>query len=111
MVVLILGLFVVRPLLSPKPREADPGLLPMSLEGSDQDAAISPLAIAGEVPGETLRIEGSVEEASATGLDEDTPEMLPEDPIETLKTIASTQSSEAAELLASWLEQDTRQAS
>ncbi len=101
-IILVLGLFVVRPLLAPRMDETttEPGLLPMSLDGTDA-AAISggqPAAISGQVPGETLRIEDGTQGAE-------------NDPVEALRSIASEQSAEAAELLASWLENDVQRAS
>ncbi len=102
-VVLILGLFVVRPLLTAREIEPEPGLLPMSLadniglNGPEEQAAIT-----GETPGSTLRIEDGTDSAAQTQQN---------DPIEKLKTIANEQTSEAADLLASWLDQDTRKAS
>lgn len=115
-VVLVLGLFVVRPLLSPRAaEEPEPGLLPMSLdEVKALEEAQAPAAITGETPGDVLRIEdGGAVDASAGeggaaggGVAADA-----NDPIAQLKSIASEQTGEAADLLASWLEQDARKAS
>ena len=102
LIILVLGLFVVKPLLSPRSGDnsAEPGLLPMSLTGVDGTAVTGggTAAIAGQVPGETLRIEDQ------TPGNEN-------DPIEALRSIAADQSDEAADLLASWLENDAQRAS
>ncbi len=99
-VVLVLGLFVVRPLLTPQKNfEQAPGLLPMSLEGSGGlPAPDGQAAIEGATLGDRPRLEDRSAPAA-------------KDPIDMLKSIASEQSTEAAELLASWLEQDAKQAS
>jgi len=96
-VVLVLALFVVRPLLTQRPQDSPQGLLPMSLEG--------PMSLDGP--------------ASKTGLPAPQngnllPEMIdanaPTDPVEMLKSLAAEQTGDAADLLASWLDQDTQAA-
>lgn len=99
-VVLILGLFVVKPLLTQGAAEPVQGLLPMSLNNGALDEADAQLSIAGQSPGDRLLIEGAtgspVNNAPAN------------DPIDQLKSITSEQTNEAADLLASWLDQDTQ---
>lgn len=115
LVVLLLGVFVVRPLLTQKPEDNNPDLLPMSLDGSQSglpDAAEGQLAIAGQTPGETLRIEQGegAEGAAGQAPGNDGNAANPSDPIEQLKAITSNQATDAADLLASWLDQDARKA-
>lgn len=99
LVILVLGLFVVKPLLTQRQDDETPGLAPMSLDGPRQNTASSlePLAITGQVPGEQLRI-GSSESANSS------------DPIEQLKAATTEQSVDAADLLASWLDGAPRRA-
>lgn len=102
-VILVLGMFVVRPLLTQRGPEATPELLPMSLDGVGQlpDGTTAQsedvLAIEGQTPGEQLRIGNGT-----------APEV---DPIGQLKSIANEQSNDAADLLASWLDEEPRKAS
>lgn len=111
-VILVLGLFVVRPLLTQRPEESAPGLMPMALEGTGGPAMELPTlggpggddmldALAGPaLPslGEPMRI--------GTDLG-----MGASDPIEELKAITTEQSADAADVLTSWLDNDQRRAS
>jgi len=102
-VILILGLFVVKPLLTQEGFETQSGLLPMSLDNGP--GILGPddqLAVSGRQPGDTLLIEGTTEPENAND--------AVADPISQLKSVASDQASEAASLLASWLDQDTQAA-
>lgn len=93
-VVLVLALFVVRPLLTQRPEEAAQGLLPMSLEGS--------MGLAG--PDQAI---GLPAPQNPNMLPDGTAANAPADPVELLKSLAAEQTSDAADLLASWLEQDS----
>lgn len=84
-VVLILGLFVVRPMMKPQKGGEAQGLLPMSLE-----------------PGGTALTSDAANMAGR--LIAATPE--PIDPIETLKSMANEKPDDAAMLLANWLSQE-----
>ena len=102
-VVLVLGLFVVRPLLTQGVSEPVQGLLPMALESAGTIGSEGQLAIVGQAPSDQLLIEG------AAGVPGNSAHA--NDPIEQLKSITSEQTSEAADLLASWLDQDAQAAS
>jgi len=101
-VVLILGLFVVKPLLTQGAAEPVQGLLPMSLNNDALGGPNAQPAITGNTLGDRILIEGAV------GSPADNPSV--NDPIEQLKSITSEQTNEAADLLASWLEQDIQAA-
>ena len=98
-VALILGLFVVKPLLTRDQNasgEAAPGLLPMSLNGDTpglEDGRQNQALIAANSP--PLGIEGPSSS----------------DPIDMLNNRASEQIDDAASLLANWLSADTSEAS
>ena len=77
-IVLILGMFVVRPLLTQRPEGAEDGLLPMELMSAG--ALDAPEAVASEIP---------------------------EDPIDLLKKVAQDNPNEAAALLSSWLDSNS----
>ena len=100
-VALILGLFVVKPLLTRDPNssgEAVPGLLPMSLKG---DAPGLP-------DGRTDQSQGLIA-ANAAPLGIEGPSSP--DPIDMLNDKANEQIDDAASLLANWLSADTSEAS
>jgi len=106
-VVLILGVFVIRPLLTQTAFEAQPGLLPMSLDNErGLPGPEGQLALAGPSPGDPLLIEGATESGPANDLAGETAS----DPISQLRAITAGQTSEAANLLASWLDQDVQAA-
>lgn len=99
LVALILGLFVVKPLLTRDPNassEAVPGLLPMSLNG--------------DTPGITDgRQNQALIAANSAPLGIEGP--IGSDPIDMLNNRASEQIDDAASLLANWLSADTSEAS
>lgn len=82
-VVLILGLFVVRPLLRPQSGEQELGLLPMSLDTEGNSMGLPAGGPAGHLAA---------------------PE--PTDPIEVLKAMASEKPEDAADILSKWLGQE-----
>lgn len=86
-VVLVLGLFVVRPLLKPQAGADDSvqGLLPMSLEPMPSSASV---ALGHESVGTPLLAQ------------------QPTDPVEMLRSMAAEKPEDAAELLTSWLQQE-----
>lgn len=98
LVVLLLGLFVVRPLLKPN-EDTQQGLLPMTLAGGlDANGNVLPGAMGLTDEGEAVpRLENASAEADAP------------DPLEMLRDLTSEQPDEAARLLASWLENDPQQ--
>ena len=100
-VALILGLFVVKPLLTRDPNssgETVPGLLPMSLKG---DTPGLPDGRAGQNQGLIAA------NAAPLGIEGPTSS----DPIDMLNDKASEQIDDAASLLANWLSADTSEAS
>ncbi|MEP6342117.1 MAG: flagellar basal-body MS-ring/collar protein FliF [Maricaulaceae bacterium] len=97
-VVLVLGLFVVRPLLTQTGYEPVAGLEPLSLSNNGEDIAGLASENLGELP--LLEMTPNIS-ANNNGLS---------DPIEQLKSITAGQTTDAADLLASWLEQDNRAA-
>ena len=107
-VILILGLFVVRPLLSPKALESAEGLMPLSISGPDANDGLnldmqSLPTLSGNDP-LALPYDGGGETGAAMG--SDTGAMGAEDPIDLLKSTVTEQTEAAADLLAQWLEQD-----
>ena len=102
-VVIILGLFVVRPLLIQGPSTPMQGLLPMSLNNGVLDESDTQLAIEGKAPSDELLIAGIADSSRSN--------VSANDPIDHLKSITSEQNIEAADLLAGWLNQDTQAAS
>jgi len=107
-VILILGLFVVRPLLSPKALEGAEGLMPLSISGPDANDGLSldmqSLPTLGGNDPLALPFDGGGETGAAMG--SDLGAMGAEDPIDLLKSTVTEQTEAAADLLAQWLEQD-----
>jgi len=107
-VILILGLFVVRPLLSPKALEGAEGLMPLSISGPDANDGLSldmqSLPTLGDNDPLALPYDGGGQTGAAMGSDLGT--MGAEDPIDLLKSTVTEQTEAAADLLAQWLEQD-----
>ena len=106
-VVLILALFVVRPLLSQKPLQDSGDLMPLSLSGPnaapllEQENAAgqsSQQSITQQVSPPGLEFKDGAAETAAAG--------LTQDPIDALKASVTDQTQAAADLLAQWLEQD-----
>lgn len=107
-VVLILGLFVVRPLLSPKALENADGLAPLSLSGPSANDGLS---LESQTPPKigtndalALPYDGNEEKGLTVG--ENINAATSEDPIDLLKSTVTEQTQAAADLLAQWLEQD-----
>lgn len=114
LVILILGLFVVRPLLSPKQRLTNdiPELLPMA-SGASAGALMAPdgtvaagaaangLANAGAAQGLTPALAGGAQPLLIGG-------PTANNPLEALNSTAAENPDDAADLLASWLAQETQ---
>lgn len=110
-VVLILALFVVRPLLMPKALQESDGLMPLSFSGpapsleqnsrgaleanNSQFPALTSMAPLGLPYDGDIKTGNSLGGASASN-----------DPIDLLKSTVTDQTQAAADLLAQWLEQD-----
>ena len=107
-VVLILGLFVVRPLLSPKALENAEGLSPLSLSGPSANDGLSlesqTLPKIGTNDALALPYDGNEEKGLTVG--DNINAATSEDPIDLLKSTVTEQTQAAADLLAQWLEQD-----
>ena len=107
-VILVLGLFVVRPLLSPKASESAEGLMPLSLPGLEpMDALGMDMPAMPEISTSdplALPYDGNAETGLSLGADLGS--AGPEDPIDLLKSTVTEQTQAAADLLAQWLEQD-----
>ena len=107
-VILVLGLFVVRPLLSPKASESAEGLMPLSLPGRQpMDALGMDMPTMPEISTSdplALPYDGNAETGLSLGADLGL--AGPEDPIDLLKSTVTEQTQAAADLLAQWLEQD-----
>ncbi len=109
-VVLILALFVVRPLLSQKPSQEGGELMPLSLSGGgglegfgEAQNALgqdSPQNLGQDSAPLGLPFVGEMQTVANLG--------APEDPIDLLKASVTDQTQAAADLLAQWLEQDDR---
>lgn len=105
-VVLVLAIFVVRPLLSPQKPQNTNGLEPLSLSGPDtqntpgggMDMASNPALALSEPM--ALPFDGPMAMADFSNSN------APEDPIDLLKSTVSDQTQAAADLLAQWLDQD-----
>ena len=104
-VALILGLFVVRPLLSKPPESALPQLAPPPEGALEEPEALTPLT--GEIdegpidPAQMTFVADSFADAS-DGL----PALMgePEDPVERLRNLIGERQEETVEILRSWLE-------
>jgi flagellar M-ring protein FliF len=113
-VTLILGLFVIRPLLSREPQEVPASMA--ALPAAAGDAASSPPmppALSGEIDGEDFDLP-DMQMNSAFDSDDDLPDLpdLPmmgnaadsDDPVQRLRTMIGERQTETVEILRSWLE-------
>ena len=115
-VVLVLALFVVRPLLSPQKSQGADGLAPLSLGGPDTMGGMDALESNGMDMGMGMGMDANpalgsddpmaLPFSAPMGIADFSNADVPEDPIDLLKTTVSDQTQAAADLLAQWLEQD-----
>lgn len=110
-VALILGLFVIRPILTSQVRQASlpAGAAPLALPGA-ASAALASDGVAGA--GAPLRdvLTGEIEDGPDFALDGRGVEELPMDPVARLRRLIEERQSESVEILRGWMEQDEERA-
>lgn len=110
-VALILGLFVIRPILTSQVRQASltAGTIPLALPGAGSAALASD---GGSGAGAPLRdvLTGEIEDGPDFALDGRGVEDLPMDPVARLRRLIEERQSESVEILRGWMEQDEERA-
>ena len=110
-VALILGLFVIRPILTSQVRQASltAGATPLALPGAGSAALASD---GGSGTGAPLRdvLTGEIEDGPDFALDGRGVEDLPMDPVARLRRLIEERQSESVEILRGWMEQDEERA-
>lgn len=110
-VALILGLFVIRPILTSQVRQASltAGAIPLALPGAGSAALASD---GGSGAGAPLRdvLTGEIEDGPDFALDGRGVEDLPMDPVARLRRLIEERQSESVEILRGWMEQDEERA-
>lgn len=110
-VALILGLFVIRPILTSQVRQASltAGAIPLALPGAGSAALASD---GGSGTGAPLRdvLTGEIEDGPDFALDGRGVEDLPMDPVARLRRLIEERQSESVEILRGWMEQDEERA-
>lgn len=112
LVVLVLGLFVIRPVLTSQARLA-------RLEGEGQQLAL-PGAVAGALPGIGMAnatgfdgsgevLTGEIEDSPGFALANPSDADLPMDPVSRLRRLIEERQSESVEILRGWMERDEEQ--
>lgn len=109
LVALILGLFVIRPVLMSQMRQArlTGETQPLALPASSMGALAAGAAMADPM---REALTGEIEEGPGFAIDGGTAEDLPMDPVARLRRLIEERQSESIEILRGWMEQDEERA-